>query len=609
MFRKWLENNRVENFSFSGEILPPASNREFWDSKYKEKYIKEGEEYLGYNWPHILASDFMAFDKTGDRAIQEKPHFERRAALYTLVIAETLEHKGRFMKDIVNGILLICEESFWGVSAHRHPMEKVQNIPDVNDPYIDLFAAETGAALSIIHHLFYEELKEYCPEILTRIEYEVNHRIIKPYLARYDFIWMCYMGGWLIDNWNPWIISNLITVFLLMEKSPVNLHNGIKKMIYEINGIYETYPKDGGCDEGATYWGVSAGAMFEFCEQIYLATDGKINFFSDEIIQNIAKYEYRAYIGNGRFVNFADGTPHLTLPVNYIMYKYGQRIGDEKLSALATEIYNTNTGKDAANSFDSSTKLRRNLFDVIYEDEIANGPKLIPDETCILENTENTFVRAGEWYYAAKGGNNFERHNHHDVGSFMVYYDNKPVLVDPSCGTYTKDTFRETRYSIWTMQSGWHNTPVINSKEQIGEFSPDADPKDKTDKFTLSGKTTEIGFKKLYPASAKIEDLTRKIGICEDGIDLFDEFVFESTENTISEHFITPLDIEITPEGAVLGKEFILIADTKGTFTIERVDFCGDKKLIDCWNTDGLNRLIFCFNADNVKFSLRKCSM
>ena len=54
-------------------------------------------------------------------------------------------------------------------------------------------------------------------------------------------------------------------------------------------------------------------------------------------------------------------------------------------------------------------------------------------------------VRDGGWTLAAKGGSNAESHNHNDVGSFIAYYDSAPVLVDPSCGTYTKQTFSEGR--------------------------------------------------------------------------------------------------------------------------------------------------------------------
>ncbi|MWB99351.1 heparinase II/III domain-containing protein, partial [Agromyces seonyuensis] len=67
---------------------------------------------------------------------------------------------------------------------------------------------------------------------------------------------------------------------------------------------------------------------------------------------------------------------------------------------------------------------------------------------------------------AVKGGHNGEHHNHNDVGSFVVAVDGVPVVVDAGRPTYTKQTFGPDRYDIWTMQSGWHNVPVIGGAEQ-----------------------------------------------------------------------------------------------------------------------------------------------
>ena len=54
-----------------------------------------------------------------------------------------------------------------------------------------------------------------------------------------------------------------------------------------------------------------------------------------------------------------------------------------------------------------------------------------------------------------KGGHNDESHNHNDVGSFVVYHNGKPILVDPGVGEYTSKTFSKERYTIWTMHSDY----------------------------------------------------------------------------------------------------------------------------------------------------------
>jgi hypothetical protein len=75
-------------------------------------------------------------------------------------------------------------------------------------------------------------------------------------------------------------------------------------------------------------------------------------------------------------------------------------------------------------------------------------------------------ARRGRLYVAMKGGHNGESHNHNDVGSFIVYADGQPLIIDPGVGEYTSQTFSDNRYSIWTMQSAYHNLPQINGTDQ-----------------------------------------------------------------------------------------------------------------------------------------------
>ncbi len=67
---------------------------------------------------------------------------------------------------------------------------------------------------------------------------------------------------------------------------------------------------------------------------------------------------------------------------------------------------------------------------------------------------------------AAKAGHNGEHHNHNDVGEVVVALNGVPVVVDAGRPTYTAQTFGPDRYSIWTMQSTWHNVPEVRGAAQ-----------------------------------------------------------------------------------------------------------------------------------------------
>lgn len=594
MFRKWLSENNIKDYDLTKPLYPKASDREFWSTKIGADAVKAAEKYLGYNWPLVRATQFMEFEISGNRTAQENPHFARRNALAALILGELAEYNGRFLPDIVDGLFAICEESYWGLSAHKaYYGHKSTYLPNMNDPFIDLFAAETAATLAVINYLFKDAFSEFCPDISARIEYELEHKIIRPYLIHTDWFWMGYNDIW-VNNWNPWIMSNLLTVFLLGEKRETVLYDGVGKLIFEIQRFYDCMPSDGGCDEGATYWGVAGGALFEFLEQLCIASDEKISFWNDEKLRAIVKFAELSYIGKDYCANFADGgTKAAQSP--YILYTAGKRFSDESLMSLAKQF------KCAHDT--ESPRLRRTLFELICTNALDSLPDYQPPEESILPVLENSFVRAGEWYYAAKGGHNSQSHNHNDVGSFIAYYENEPVLVDPSCGVYTKKTFSPERYEIWTMQSGWHNLPVINSTEQKDglEFAADA--------FSLTEKRTDISFAKAYPAEAYISSLTRSIDAECDGIEIFDKFDFLNKTNVLTENFICVSEPTTDGKRVIIDNRFVLESDVPAEISIDSVCFDGDAKLTNMWNSDKLYRVHFTFDcADKaaVKFNLRR---
>ena len=127
------------------------------------------------------------------------------------------------LDDVVDGIWLICEESSWVISAHNgssHPgmrPAKERPLPDITNPYVDLFAAQTAMILSIIGYLLRDDLDAVSPQILRRIRLELERRILTPFMTRDDYWWMGFIRHDLC-NWTPWIVSNvMVTASLQLE--------------------------------------------------------------------------------------------------------------------------------------------------------------------------------------------------------------------------------------------------------------------------------------------------------------------------------------------------------------------------------------------------------
>src|SRR5215831_13265845 len=89
-------------------------------------------------------------------------------------------------------------------------------LPDVGEPIVDLFAAETSGLLAWTAYLVGDLLAHVSPLLPERIRQEIDRRILTPCLARNDFWWMGFTER-SVNNWDPWICSNWLASALLVE--------------------------------------------------------------------------------------------------------------------------------------------------------------------------------------------------------------------------------------------------------------------------------------------------------------------------------------------------------------------------------------------------------
>ena len=514
-----------------------------------------------------------------------------------LLLGELAEYQGRFLPELCDGIFLVCEESYWGLSAHMWGRQ----LPPVDDPLIDLYAAETAEFMAVLRYLFADALTEYCPALLERIDYELERRILKPYLNHTDFVWMGYHGR-KVNNWNPWILSNVLTVFLLQVKDRERLNTALWKLFKELDFYYLGMPEDGGCDEGPNYWDVAGGRVFAFCDRLYVMSNGEIDLFYEQKLKNILSFPIHAHISGCRFSNFADGSSRIMDDNDYIFYVNGLRIGQPRLCALASAMRK-------AQAQEMPLYMRRigalcaELYGRIYKDEIENYPAQPSTDTGLLPDTQLAFFHREDWYFAMKGGFNAESHNHNDVGNFMIYHQGKPVLVDPGCGVYRKETFVPAlRYGIWTMQSCWHCLPTVNGCDQL--FGQEY----RADRFAVGEHGAEVSFAQAYPPDSHALTITRKLSKNQQQLQLTDAFTFRQPKNTVTENFMTPLQPQIRENGVLLGAHYLLTADAPCSIQIDKQEIRQDPKLFADWKTDCLYRIRFratCGDSWIGNFTLR----
>ncbi len=459
---------------------PKATDRAGWEALPEEtrtRTIAAAEPHLGTAWPELPATLFLEYRREGNRSRYEARYNARRTALTRLVLGECAEGGGRFLDDIVNGVWALCEESFWGVPAHSYSPRFAPDgsfrgrypsagLPDTAYPVVDLFAAETGALLAWTHYLLGDTLGQELPVLVDRIEREVGARILGPYRAIDDWRWLHNRPDHAVNNWNPWIHSNVLTMNLLLEADPAVREATVLRVIAGLDEFLAVYHDDGGCDEGTSYWGHAGASLYDCLDLLHSASGGALDAFDLPLVEEIGRYIYRMHIGGAWFVNFADGGAKVS-PEGSLLYGYGKRIGDPRLMAQGAAALG-----DPAVPAKRASALGRALPALFNAAELAAAdrrPPLIRDAW--LDGIQVLVAREREGttdglFLAAKGGHNAESHNHNDVGGFIVALDGQPVLIDVGVETYTRKTFSPDRYDIWTMQSAYHNLPLINGQQQ-----------------------------------------------------------------------------------------------------------------------------------------------
>lgn len=533
--------NLLLTISLAIASLLPKADDAFWRDSIPEpmrqSYIQYGEQYLGKPWTVLPWTVFAENKINGNRVNYEGLCFEKRRQLAALVMAEIMEGKNRFTNDIIDGMGSFCEESWWGIPAHYG-----KRIPLMENQEVDLFNAETASLIVWARYMLQPQFDAFSPDLCQRVDREIERRILKPALAK-DYWWK--KAGM---NWNPWICSNWLACVLICEKDEARKAKAIAQIKKATQAFIDAYPEDGGCDEGPGYWDRAAASMFEVMR--LLAGDTDFSKFSDfsgssEKIKRMAAYAYRTYIGNDYCVNFADAHENKAVQQVNIVYPFGLFIGDKMMREFGAYLgRQKNVLENPAVLYDKSgnfpTLGRELLFLRHIRDFIEEKPREPLLKDVWLPDLQIMTARRGSLYVAMKGGNNGESHNHNDVGSFIVYADNNPLLIDPGVGEYTAKTFSNDRYSIWTMQSGYHNLPQINGTDQKDGKQYAAKVISHKDGLLC------LDIAGAYPELAGVKSWKRTVTASKSGITVSEDYSLTAYRQPMRLMFITPVKPDLS---------------------------------------------------------------
>lgn len=525
---------------------PAYADRDGWDKLFastKEEYIRRGEKQLDYQWQVVKATDYLEFEKSGSREVMEKPFGENNMAMVDLLLAELAEGKGRFVPQLINGVFHTCEMTSWALSAHLITQKTHRSLPDHREHLIDLTSGDLSSLLAWTYYFFHTEFDKVNPSISARLRHELEERTIKPYMNEENYYWWQAFRATpatMVNNWNPWCNSNVLQTMMLLENDPDKLAEGVYRTMQSVDRFLNYVHADGACEEGPSYWGHAGGKLFDYLNLLSEITGGKVSLFSHPMIKNIGEYISRSYVGDGWVVNFADASAKGEGDAPLI-YRFGKAVDSREMMQFAAMMNNNRIARS------------RDLYGILkaleIQDELAatEPAHLTPAQTWYPE-TEFCYLRdKSGLFFAAKGGYNDESHNHNDAGTFSLWIKNTPILIDAGVGTYTRQTFSSERYSIWTMQSNYHNLPMINGVPQkYGRQYKATEVK-----YNKKGNSFAVNIATAYPQEAKADKWVRSYTLKNGRLLVSDHFRLKEATGKNVIHFMTWGKVDTAVPGKV----------------------------------------------------------
>ena len=536
---------------------PAYADRVAWEKLMgdaREMYIKKGEAYLDYSWQYVKTSSYLAFEKTGDRMIMQRPYEANIDAVGYLLRAELAEGKGRFIPDLLDGTMCLCEMTTWALSAHLVSHSSTHRaVPDNEEPIVELRQSKVAEMLSWIWYYFHDEFDNISPVFAKRLRKELQQRMLDPFMTRDDFWWMGFKEDKkrVLNNWTIYCAFNSMMCYMLLEDDVDKLSDAVYKAMRCVDNLLNVSPADGACEEGPSYWKMNGGMVVNFMSALNLVTGGKVNLLHHPYVKSLAEFYLHCCVGDQWMVNFSDASARFDRASWPFVFRIGADVGSPLMMSVGAEGVQREGRVDfepdirpRSQSIFHELEILRRKSEMLSFSPIEPRPSFVwypSSQLCFMENGQGL-------YLAAKGANNGESHNHNDVGSGILYINETPILVDAGVGGYSRKTFSDEHYTLWNNQSQYHNLPTINGVMQMnGKCYSATGTKVDSQKLLIS---TDIA--SAYPENAKVKSWVRTWQLKRDRLVVQDKFLLSEAIEYNKVHFLTWGCPQVKGDGEIL---------------------------------------------------------
>jgi hypothetical protein len=445
---------------------PRINDRDAWqklgDRPEIHAMIAKAVELISKPLPAVNDDLFLDFSRTGNRTDYEKAYFDRTERLTPLVIAECIEHRGRFISAIEELVAAFDKQKTWMLPAHDSKLENFHG--KASD--IDLFSSELACAVANASYILGDTLSSQSRQM---IDLNVRRRVLDPF--REMVTGKRKPNGWITvnNNWNAVCLANVLGAALATLPDRQDRAIFVAACEQDSTHYLDGFAADGYCVEGLGYWNYGFGNYMRLCELLYQVTEGRVDCFSRDKVRAIAEFPRKLMIVDDIYPAYGDA--HLDVKPwprlqDFVDRRFGLPGETARAGSLATSAGgnlsetlmffcpNSASGRKAIAPMEPAARDWFPDAEVLTCRPVANHPATLA--------------------VSIKGGRNGVSHGHDDLGSFVLVVGNTPLLVDPGTEVYTARTFGKDRYKSAVINSFGHNVPFVAGRLQISSTNAQA---------------------------------------------------------------------------------------------------------------------------------------
>lgn len=483
---------------------------------------KTAEEMLATEPKRLKFSDMHLYVTTGNRSTYEKVYNDYTHRLTTYLFMYVVDNDDKYVEPLADIIWNICDIETWGLPAHVMEYYDVQR----RRTFLELCSCNVGRLFGEVLACMEDKLPEL---VVRRMKQQVRERIIESYKNDH-FGWM---DG--TNNWGAVCTAGVFASYVYFATEE-EINDQLPKMLKTMDLYLSGFDSEGCCMEGLAYWDYGFSYFCFFADMLRNYTKGKINYFENERVHAIAKFQENCVINDRQCISFSDcggGYNPSARLLHFLKHEYP----DIQFPSIPPVSNNDS-----------------NIRAFVWVDPKLAVSEMRP-ESRIYHDAQWFIYRSDEYNFACKAGHNNEPHNHNDVGSFLISKDGKVTFTDAGTGEYTRQYFSNERYSILVTSGRGHSLPIIN-----GEYQDCT--KTKSTIYTENEHEYEFSMENAYTVES-LSSLKRHF-VCEaDGISLTDTYSFAEEPSSVVERFVTLVEPTLDNNGKVYCGATVLEYDPK----------------------------------------------